>query len=301
MYEDVKKYIESNNQAILIDKEYKNKKTKLKCRCLKCNGIFERTFERFEVNKYHYCESCSKSLSSDKLRYDIKCLKKETIQISNCILLSDEYINNIQNLKFQCGCGNIFETSWYLFKKGKQCCNECNNIKRWNYDEVLKFIEENSNCKLLTKGYKGVHENLEFKCECGERFQTTFRNFRDRYVRSCRKCRNIKSKLEIFVEKILKKHKIDFIEQYSFEDCVSKNNKKLPFDFYLPNNNLIIEVDGEQHFTERAFNKDILEFADRLINDAIKNSFCEDNNINILRIPYFDIENSEDLILSKIC
>jgi very-short-patch-repair endonuclease len=60
----------------------------------------------------------------------------------------------------------------------------------------------------------------------------------------------------------------------------------LPFDFYLPTINKIIEYDGEHHFVpvkgwggEKKYNK-IKE------NDEIKNEYCDDNNIELLRIPY---------------
>lgn len=39
---------------------------------------------------------------------------------------------------------------------------------------------------------------------------------------------------------------ISYILQKTFEDC--KNKKQLPFDFYLPEYNICIEYDGEQHF-----------------------------------------------------
>jgi len=63
---------------------------------------------------------------------------------------------------------------------------------------------------------------------------------------------------------------------------------------------LLIEVDGEQHYSQYRFEDNELKFADRIYNDAIKNSYCEDNNIPLLRIPYWDIKSAESIIQMKI-
>jgi len=39
---------------------------------------------------------------------------------------------------------------------------------------------------------------------------------------------------------------IEYIKQKRFEKC--RNKLPLPFDFYLPNENICIEYDGIQHF-----------------------------------------------------
>lgn len=72
-------------------------------------------------------------------------------------------------------------------------------------------------------------------------------------------------------------------------------NKPLFFDFYIPAYNLVIEYDGPQHFK----NKD----TDALIltkkRDRIKDAFCRQRKINILRIPYWKQKRIEHLICEK--
>jgi hypothetical protein len=74
----------------------------------------------------------------------------------------------------------------------------------------------------------------------------------------------------------------------SFEDCTnlgdSRACKRLRFDFYLPEQNTLIEYDGEQHFVKRGKYGD--KFEDRQQNDMIKNQYCKDNNIKLIRIHY---------------
>jgi len=48
---------------------------------------------------------------------------------------------------------------------------------------------------------------------------------------------------------ILIKNNINFISQYKFKDCIFPDTKyPAIFDFYLPDKNICIEYDGEQHF-----------------------------------------------------
>jgi hypothetical protein len=100
-------------------------------------------------------------------------------------------------------------------------------------------------------------------------------------------------------EECLNKKNCDYREK-SFEDCTNqstgKNCKKLKFDFYLPEMNTAIEYDGEQHFVQRG--KFGENFDSLRKNDIIKNNFCRDNNIKLIRIHYKLSENEIENKLS---
>ena len=74
----------------------------------------------------------------------------------------------------------------------------------------------------------------------------------------------------------------------TFTDCVnSKQGRyctKLRFDFYLPNQNTLIEYDGEQHFVKRGKYGEKFETLQE--NDIIKNKYCKDKGIKLIRIHY---------------
>ena len=75
----------------------------------------------------------------------------------------------------------------------------------------------------------------------------------------------------------------------SFDDCLNtkkgKYCRKLRFDFYLPDLNTIIEYDGEQHFrSSKKFGGE--KYETTIENDIIKNTYCEKNGINLIRIKY---------------
>jgi very-short-patch-repair endonuclease len=88
------------------------------------------------------------------------------------------------------------------------------------------------------------------------------------------------------IRKFLNKQEINFVSQKKFDDC--RNVFPLRFDFYLPDQNLCIEFDGEQHFKKMGYDKDGSVLKRVQINDQIKNKYCKQNNINLLRINYKD-------------
>jgi hypothetical protein len=81
--------------------------------------------------------------------------------------------------------------------------------------------------------------------------------------------------LELLPEKIINRQK-------KFPDLVSNKGRKLSFDFWLPEYNLLIEADGSQHWdtNSKYYDKRQLEL------DSIKNDYCKLNNIELLRIKY---------------
>lgn len=93
----------------------------------------------------------------------------------------------------------------------------------------------------------------------------------------------------MLIRKILKENNINFTQQKIFDDCINpKTQSKLRFDFYLPDYNCCIEYDGEQHFKETFYFKDDLKTIQ--YRDQIKNQYCQKNNINLIRIPYYNID-----------
>ena len=97
------------------------------------------------------------------------------------------------------------------------------------------------------------------------------------------------SKGEKTIREYLEKNNIEFKQEYKFKNC--KYKKELPFDFYIPEYNLCIEFDGKQHFKpiEHFGGEEYFEIIQ--IRDKIKNNYCKDNGINLLRISYTEKNN----------
>ena len=98
----------------------------------------------------------------------------------------------------------------------------------------------------------------------------------------CPRCKNSKGENKIY--NYLNDKKIVFETQKSFVGC--RNINPLFFDFYLPKYNMCIEYDGIQHFKSIERFGGVSEFDNCRIRDNIKNNYCKDNNIKLLRIKY---------------
>lgn len=101
---------------------------------------------------------------------------------------------------------------------------------------------------------------------------------------------------EMVIENILKENNILYKKEYEFENLLSENKIPLRFDFAILNNFnqviRIIEYDGEQHYltkTNNFWKNDSLE--KRQQRDKIKNEYCLNNNIKLVRIPYWEKNN----------
>ena len=122
-------------------------------------------------------------------------------------------------------------------------------------------------------------------------------------IQGCPYCFDTKkfvfSKGEKSVEQVLQDLDITYLPQFTFSDC--RDKCVLPFDFYLPELNKCIEYDGQHHYFPVTFNGVSEERAkeNHLItikHDIIKDKYCEDNNIELLRIPYYDFKNIEIMV-----
>lgn len=97
------------------------------------------------------------------------------------------------------------------------------------------------------------------------------------------------SKNEEKIIKILNSEKISFIREKTFSDL---KKGKYRFDFYLPQFNICIECDGEQHYNQvKQFQKTRQDFLKQQERDRRKNCYCLSHNISLYRIPYYEIKN----------
>jgi len=97
--------------------------------------------------------------------------------------------------------------------------------------------------------------------------------------RGCPKCKSSHGENSIIL--YLKSKNIIYETQKWFKDC--RNILPLPFDFYLPDYNLLIEYQGLQHFKEYSrFKSHNLKERQRL--DAIKKFYALSNGFNFLEI-----------------
>lgn len=109
-------------------------------------------------------------------------------------------------------------------------------------------------------------------------------------------CPNCKRSLgETFISNWLQSKNIPFIYQMRFDGCFYK--RKLAFDFYIKNTNILIEYDGIQHFEpiERfGGNESLIETQNR---DSIKTKWAHNNSYKLIRFNY---KNTSNEIISSL-
>lgn len=178
--------------------------------------------------------------------------------------------------------------------------SECKECQRLTYDEAKRRIESQG-YKLLSTEYKSYHDKLLVECPQGHTYEVQLANFD--FGKRCPHCQNV-YKGENRIAEVLTTLNIHYESQYIFKDC--KYVQVMPFDFYIPSLNLCIEYDGEQHFKPICFGGSYTEeelqerFKIRKLKDEIKNTYCKDNNIKLLRIPYTEFENIETILKNNL-
>jgi Probable Zinc-ribbon domain len=123
----------------------------------------------------------------------------------------------------------------------------------------------------------------------------------------CPKC--CESKGEKRINKFLVENSVKFKSQYTFKELKGlKNKHPLKFDFAIfDEKNILtqlIEYDGEQHFKEARYSRNKDKMKEKLLliqsHDQMKNYFCIEKNIPLLRINYIDFQNIESILESKL-
>jgi len=104
------------------------------------------------------------------------------------------------------------------------------------------------------------------------------------------------SKGEHKIRNYLIEQKIKYNLQKKFDDC--KNVRPLPFDFYIPKYNILIEFNGIQHYEPINHFGGEEKLKIQKQNDEIKKKFAKENGYNLIVISY-EKEDSIYKILDK--
>lgn len=132
------------------------------------------------------------------------------------------------------------------------------------------------------------HNKAVFKCNCGNTFERSIYKWMDGRD-LCINCSQTQSSYERLFEEYLINKKYKYKKEYRFNDC--RDEKPLPFDFYIIPFDCLVEIDGQQHFEPTKFDGNIdianKKFALQQKHDNIKNNYCKNKDIPLLRLPYF--------------
>ena len=205
----------------------------------------------------------------------------------------------------RCSCGNERDVNTVSLRKGTSKSCGCQKIIK-SRENNGKFINEIGNrYGFLTVIEKD--EELSIKkhraywicqCDCGNLKTVSSKCLREGKTQSCG-CNSI-SRGETKINQILIENNINFQREYR----VNINKRYYRFDFAIFDNNqkliTFIEYDGKQHFDDSQ-----LHWTDSYQNiysrDEIKNNYCKEHNIPLIRIPYWELNDiNKKYLLNKI-
>lgn len=290
--------IDSNSGCKLISIDYINAHEKLEIMC-KCGKIYLKNYNKFKSLAERRCNECA-----GKKDWNIETVREFIESESNCKLISKEFRNFKTLLTIECKCGRVFYVNFNKFKDAKQRqCPECGqkeSIKNRTFshaDFLNKVLELVGNeYEVLTEYTRSRNHVIIKHVICNNTYHVKPNNFTNGH--RCPYCNE--SKGEKKIREFLQSIDIKFEMQYCFENLKGIGGGLLRFDFAIFNKReliLLLEYDGEFHF-KKQYSEDRFEVIK--IHDNIKNTYCLDNNIRILRIPYWKLANSEEIIKEEL-
>jgi hypothetical protein len=239
---------------------------------------------------------------------DTKTFKSEVFElVGEEYSVVGEYINTITSIyMLHNTCANKYFVTPANFIRGTRC-PKCHGGVVISHEEFLNIIYE-----LVSEEYvvKSKYINSQTKIKlihniCKMEWEVVPNNFINSGSR-CPFCsRTRKSKGSMKVRKFLIDINAIHKEEYRLSKCRDKN--ALPFDFAVFNNYmdvvLLIEYDGEQHFEPARYSDDkkvmLAKLKKTQEHDQIKTDYCLNNNIPLVRIPYWDFDNIESILIDE--
>lgn len=289
----------------------------VKCDCEDCSSpdAFTplRNYNRIvKENGIYRCKSCTiknnhlQSLVKAQTREKYYQLFLDKCAEHDCIPLTtfDEFINTTIDVRYICPIHGETKTNMSRIIWNDAWCYDCGKIhmrekERFSPEEVKEIIESRNNNKLLNKNdYVNIKtSNLMIICgSCNNVFTTSLGSFIAGNGK-CAACYQQYSRGENKIAEVLNKYNVKHIRQMKFDDCRDKN--VLPFDFYLPEHNCLIEFQGKQHYESVEYfgGQEYLEYVQK--HDKIKKEYANNNNIDIFYIDYLQKNDIEEILVTK--
>jgi hypothetical protein len=223
-----------------------------------------------------------------------------------------DYVNTQTKVKIICPTHGEFEQRPHDHVIKKCGCRECWKINK-SLERTFSIEQFLINAK-QSHGDKYDYSKVEYSSQLepvciicpdhGEFWQRPVHHAW--FACGCKKCSS--SKGENRIRAFLDNNNIDYIlQEQKVCSCINpKTNKVLPFDFYLPNYKMCIEYDGDQHYKPFSFNSNRLKetmienLEYQKYKDQIKTEYCKDNDIRLLRIPYWKQRNIEKILEKEL-
>lgn len=288
--------------------KYSNSHTDTSFYHVKCSREFEMTPSNFL--RYQRCSLCSQEAKNRKATKTAKFFLGEVFEmVGSEYTFLEEYTKADVPILVKHGiCNHEYKVTPNHFLIDGTRCPNCDLKRRAHlqlqnrktHDFFTKEVYELTDGDYAVIGkYETAIKKIEFlHLDCNRKFPMEPTNFLS--GQRCPHCRLSKGSVAIY--DLLIRKSVAYELEKRFEGC--RVVKPLPFDFYIKDR-ILIEFDGQQHFLPVQFggvSKKEAALASENVQrrDKIKNKYCIDNNIPLIRIPYWEYNNIEVILESAL-
>jgi len=276
--------------------KYQKASIKLPVLHTECGNIWEAKPRSLLSN--HGCPNCRYKSSANKLKKsDTEFLKQVHDLTKDEYIFNETYKNN--DTPMQCThtvCGRDFKVRPRQFFSGSRC-PMCflDSIRATDEDFTNRVIGAVGEEYVFNEPY--VHVDHKILCThmvCKHQWKVAPSHFLGKGTR-CPQCKETKGEREVRL--FLEDNNIPYEKEYRFKGLVNQDtNYDLRVDFFVEDHNLVIEYDGIQHYEPVEIFGGENTFLRCVESDKIKDSYFNKKGIELLRIPYWDIENIRDIL-----
>lgn len=232
------------------------------------------------------CLNCGKEKIGNGLRKTHEQYVNELAKINPNIEVIGLYTGSMIKTLHRC---KIDGFEWYAIPNSIIQGNGCPECKRREQSKrrtkthsqyVQEVAEINPNIEVIGE-YIGDGVPILHRCKIdGHEWMARPGNILQ--GQGCPKCNM--SKGEKTIANWLNKNNISYEQQKTFDGC--RNKLPLPFDFYLTDYNIAIEYNGKQHYEPVDYFGGEEAFKNVVLRDKIKENYCSENNIHLIKIAY---------------
>lgn len=255
-------------------------------------AIYNKLKSASKVGNYYNCSATAILEYAKKIGYDVNSCKKPKLSVQDKNAIIAAY-----NEKTSFELAEQYQVSRGMITKLWYDAGLCNKINETIKTNIIDLTGQTFGLwTVLEQSEKRGSGGLIYwhcRCTCGVEREVIGESLRNGTSLSCG-AHNI-SKGNEAIKQLLSDANLPYEAEKKFSTC--KYIKELPFDFYV-DNKYLIEFDGIQHYkNDNFFTHD--NFEERKKRDAIKSSWCKENHIPLIRIPYTHLSKLtiQDLLL----
>ena len=275
---------------------YKNWRTKISIKCIDCSIVYEQLPSNF-LRGSGVCPKCAtRRMTEKQTKTHTQFLSEFKKSMGEEYTLLSKYTKAKDKIKVKHNtCNHIYLVEAQSTLRGygcPKCAYKSVTVDRAS--EVIK-IKNGRDYVILNILDSNTVRIKHVACDSDFNINVT----KTKHHIRCPFCKE--SLGEKVVRVFLEKHSIKFKKQYKTNKC--RRVRELPFDFavLLDGDVLcLIEYDGEQHFksVDQYGGEQGLEDTQR--RDRIKDKYCINHGIPIIRIPYWEFDNIDAILTEKL-